>query len=50
MDKPTTASGKTYTYVCACGKTVSAMASGRHYRKCEQAQAEARKTAATKEA
>lgn len=38
-ERPTTASGKTYTYVCPCGKTVSQMASGRHYRKCEPAQA-----------
>lgn len=38
----TTATGKTYTYVCACGKTVSQMASSRHYRKCEAARAAAR--------
>lgn len=36
--RPTSATGKTYTYVCVCGKTLSQMASGRHYRKCIPAQ------------
>jgi hypothetical protein len=40
--QPTTKSGKTRTYVCECGKTVSTMASSRHYRQCPAAQAAAK--------